>query len=117
MFHAETITALCRCKHRPVIVILLLLSHYALKIHVRARLKNHGVMNPCDVYVCHCEMTVYGRTRDMAHLNDCDIVVDVGATYDASNHRYDHHQRQVFLQWPQFESIFDTSYRTPHNSI
>ncbi|KAK0049345.1 UPF0160 protein MYG1 mitochondrial-like isoform X1 [Biomphalaria pfeifferi] len=33
------------------------------------------------------------RTRDQAILDTCDIVVDVGGTYDPSKHRYDHHQR------------------------
>ena len=33
------------------------------------------------------------RTRDPALLDDCDIVVDVGAIYDHSKLRYDHHQR------------------------
>ncbi|XP_077978339.1 MYG1 exonuclease-like [Glandiceps talaboti] len=33
------------------------------------------------------------RTRDSATLDTCDIVVDVGAEYDPSKHRYDHHQR------------------------
>lgn len=34
------------------------------------------------------------RTRDMAKLNDCDIVVDVGAVFDHAKKRYDHHQRE-----------------------
>jgi len=33
------------------------------------------------------------RTRNPALLAQCDLVVDVGATYDPSKHRYDHHQR------------------------
>jgi uncharacterized UPF0160 family protein len=33
------------------------------------------------------------RTRKPDPLNFCSIVVDVGATYDPANHRYDHHQR------------------------
>eukprot|EP00794_Sanderia_malayensis_P016632 gene16632-18322_t len=33
------------------------------------------------------------RTRNNEKLNSCDIVVDVGGVYDASKHRYDHHQR------------------------
>lgn len=33
------------------------------------------------------------RTRDTSELDKCDIVVDVGATYDHSKLRYDHHQR------------------------
>ncbi|RDB28969.1 hypothetical protein Hypma_015495, partial [Hypsizygus marmoreus] len=33
------------------------------------------------------------RTRDPAILDTCDIVVDVGAVYDAAKKRFDHHQR------------------------
>uniref|UniRef100_A0A182NA65 Uncharacterized protein n=1 Tax=Anopheles dirus TaxID=7168 RepID=A0A182NA65_9DIPT len=33
------------------------------------------------------------RTRDTAKLDECDIVVDVGAAFDRERHRYDHHQR------------------------
>jgi len=33
------------------------------------------------------------RTRNPQLLNECDIIVDVGAVYDPSKHRYDHHQR------------------------
>ncbi|GLB36177.1 putative gamm1 protein [Lyophyllum shimeji] len=33
------------------------------------------------------------RTRDPAILDTCDIVVDVGAVYDESKQRFDHHQR------------------------
>nr|ASF90252.1 hypothetical protein SPAR05040 [Bartheletia paradoxa] len=33
------------------------------------------------------------RTRDLALLDQQDIVVDVGAIYDSGLHRYDHHQR------------------------
>lgn len=33
------------------------------------------------------------RSRDPAVLATCDIVVDVGGTFDASKCRYDHHQR------------------------
>jgi uncharacterized UPF0160 family protein len=34
------------------------------------------------------------RTRDPNLLAQCNIVVDVGAVYNAENHRYDHHQRE-----------------------
>lgn len=34
------------------------------------------------------------RTRNVDIQAQCDMVVDVGATYDASKHRYDHHQRE-----------------------
>ncbi|KAF9270254.1 metal-dependent protein hydrolase [Marasmius fiardii PR-910] len=33
------------------------------------------------------------RTRDPSILDSCDIVVDVGALYDESKQRFDHHQR------------------------
>jgi len=33
------------------------------------------------------------RTRDQTVLDTCDIVVDVGAVYDHSKRRYDHHQK------------------------
>ncbi|XP_032238349.2 MYG1 exonuclease isoform X2 [Nematostella vectensis] len=33
------------------------------------------------------------RTRDPKILEQCDVVVDVSGVYDASKHRYDHHQR------------------------
>lgn len=33
------------------------------------------------------------RSRDPAVLETCDIVVDVGAVYDESKQRFDHHQR------------------------
>ncbi|PZC83013.1 hypothetical protein B5X24_HaOG208880 [Helicoverpa armigera] len=34
------------------------------------------------------------RTRDTSKLDDCDIVVDVGAVFDHAKKRYDHHQRE-----------------------
>eukprot|EP00116_Pleurobrachia_bachei_P006405 sb/3466667/ len=37
------------------------------------------------------------RSRDPSVLSDCDIVVDVGGVYDPATHRYDHHQRFVYL--------------------
>ena len=33
------------------------------------------------------------RSRDEAELARADVVVDVGGVYDASRHRYDHHQK------------------------
>lgn len=33
------------------------------------------------------------RSRDNAVLDECDIVIDVGGTYDHAKLRYDHHQR------------------------
>lgn len=33
------------------------------------------------------------RSRDPAVLEQCDILVDVGAVYDPAKFRFDHHQR------------------------
>ena len=35
-------------------------------------------------------------------LNTCDIVVDVGAVFDAEKKRFDHHQRYIFLHFYTF---------------
>ncbi|KAI1273760.1 putative UPF0160 protein C27H6.8 [Xylaria sp. FL0933] len=40
------------------------------------------------------------RTRDPAVLATCHTVVDVGGEYDASRHRYDHHQRTFATTFP-----------------
>ncbi|KAI0102765.1 putative UPF0160 protein C27H6.8 [Nemania sp. FL0031] len=40
------------------------------------------------------------RTRDPALLETCHTVVDVGGEYDASRHRYDHHQRTFTTTFP-----------------
>ncbi|GAP89574.2 putative MYG1 protein [Rosellinia necatrix] len=40
------------------------------------------------------------RTRDPAVLETCHTVVDVGGEYDASRHRYDHHQRTFATTFP-----------------
>jgi len=36
------------------------------------------------------------RSRDKEVLAKCDILVDVGAVYDPTTHRYDHHQKGFF---------------------
>ncbi|KAI9298533.1 metal-dependent protein hydrolase [Neoconidiobolus thromboides FSU 785] len=45
------------------------------------------------------------RSRDPKVLEQCDVVVDVGGVYDASTHRYDHHQRE-------FKDTFSSDYTT-----
>lgn len=40
------------------------------------------------------------RSRDYEKLKTCDIVVDVGAVYDDSTKRYDHHQREFNTTFP-----------------
>nr|VZI38925.1 unnamed protein product [Spirometra erinaceieuropaei] len=42
------------------------------------------------------------RTREMAKLGTCDIVVDVGGLFDASSHRYDHGQPSFNLTIKDF---------------
>jgi len=49
------------------------------------------------------------RTRDPATLDTCDIVVDVGAVYDESLKRFDHHQRG-------FEEVFGHGFQTKLSS-
>lgn len=49
------------------------------------------------------------RSRDPAVLDTCDIVVDVGAVYDASINRFDHHQRG-------FTEIFGHGFKTKLSS-
>lgn len=49
------------------------------------------------------------RSRDPAVLDQCDIVVDVGAIYDESKQRFDHHQRG-------FEEVFGHGFETKLSS-
>ncbi|KAJ4486172.1 GAMM1 protein [Lentinula aciculospora] len=49
------------------------------------------------------------RSRDPAVLDTCDIVVDVGAVYDESKQRFDHHQRG-------FEEVFGWGFNTKLSS-
>jgi len=49
------------------------------------------------------------RSRDPAALDKCDIVVDVGAVYDESKQRFDHHQRE-------FKEIFENGFVTKLSS-
>jgi uncharacterized UPF0160 family protein len=49
------------------------------------------------------------RTRDATILATCDIVVDVGAVYDESTQRFDHHQRG-------FQEVFDHGFSTKLSS-
>ncbi|KAF9229314.1 metal-dependent protein hydrolase [Gyrodon lividus] len=49
------------------------------------------------------------RSRDPAVLDTCDIVVDVGAVYDESKQRFDHHQRG-------FQEVFGYGFTTKLSS-
>ncbi|KAJ2156593.1 hypothetical protein GGF46_005082 [Coemansia sp. RSA 552] len=49
------------------------------------------------------------RSRDPAVLDTCDIVVDVGGTYDHESKHYDHHQRG-------FDEQFSEKYKTKLSS-
>jgi len=49
------------------------------------------------------------RSRDPKVLDTCDIVVDVGAVYDESKQRFDHHQRG-------FEEVFGHGFSTKLSS-
>jgi len=45
------------------------------------------------------------RSRDPAVIDKADIVVDVGAVYDPSTHRYDHHQAGFTHTFDEFHRI------------
>lgn len=47
-----------------------------------------GLLRHTDLY----RHAIVLRTRDPAQIDQCAIVVDVGAVYDPSRNRYDHHQ-------------------------
>lgn len=49
------------------------------------------------------------RSRDPAVLDDCDVVIDVGGTYEPERNRYDHHQRG-------FSEVFGHGYNTKLSS-
>jgi len=49
------------------------------------------------------------RSRDETKLKTCDIVIDVGGVYDASNNRFDHHQKG-------FTEVFGHGYSTKLSS-
>jgi len=56
--------------------------------------KNHGLL----------------RTRDQNLLDKCDIVVDVGAVYDPSKKRYDHHQKTFQETFSSIRSDFGENF-------
>lgn len=60
----------------------------------------------CVAHPADCSIT---RSRDPAVLADCDVVVDVGGTYEPASHRYDHHQRG-------FEEVFGHGFNTKLSS-
>ncbi len=70
-FHADEVLACYLLKQLPVY-------------------KDAKIVRYVFIYLLFC---YFFRTRDMSVIVKCDIVVDVGGIYDASKHRYDHHQR------------------------
>mmetsp|Transcript_83179 Transcript_83179/g.165100 ORF Transcript_83179/g.165100 Transcript_83179/m.165100 type:complete len:375 (-) Transcript_83179:114-1238(-) len=61
---------------------------------------HHGTFHADEVMACamlkclpdYATLPIL-RTRNTAEIDQATIVVDVGGAYDASNHRYDHHQK------------------------
>eukprot|EP01057_Protomagalhaensia_wolfi_P002186 Protomagalhaensia_wolfi_Nauph_80__2185@NODE_240_length_3071_cov_9_642150_g180_i0_p2_GENE_NODE_240_length_3071_cov_9_642150_g180_i0NODE_240_length_3071_cov_9_642150_g180_i0_p2_ORF_typecomplete_len314_score60_04UPF0160/PF03690_13/1_8e70DUF4034/PF13226_6/0_018_NODE_240_length_3071_cov_9_642150_g180_i047988 len=45
------------------------------------------------------------RSRDSAIHDLCDILVDVGGSYDAEKKRYDHHQREFGEKWSEERNL------------
>ncbi|EJD50913.1 putative GAMM1 protein [Auricularia subglabra TFB-10046 SS5] len=74
----------------------------AKRVKTTKTIGTHNGTFHCDealaVYLLRQTATFKGadvlRTRDPAKLDTCDIVVDVGAVYDAAQLRFDHHQRE-----------------------
>ncbi|XP_055933485.1 MYG1 exonuclease-like isoform X1 [Argiope bruennichi] len=74
----------------------------ALKMGPKVKIGTHNGTFHCDE-VLACSLLKHAkpeyknaeivRSRNMDILNECVIVVDVGAVYEPSCHRYDHHQR------------------------
>ncbi|CAH2054119.1 unnamed protein product, partial [Iphiclides podalirius] len=66
------------------------------------KIGTHDGVFHCDEVLACCMLKVLPeykdaeivRTRNMEKLNECDIVVDVGAEFDHQKKRYDHHQRE-----------------------
>ncbi|XP_055933486.1 MYG1 exonuclease-like isoform X2 [Argiope bruennichi] len=83
---------------------MLLFKHecIALKMGPKVKIGTHNGTFHCDE-VLACSLLKHAkpeyknaeivRSRNMDILNECVIVVDVGAVYEPSCHRYDHHQR------------------------
>jgi len=46
------------------------------------------------------------RTRDDKVLNELDIVVDVGAVFDESKDRFDHHQQTFTTTWDESHKVY-----------
>ncbi|KAI5645851.1 UPF0160 protein C27H6.8 [Phthorimaea operculella] len=72
------------------------------KIYHAASIGTHDGVFHCDeALACYMlkllpeyKEAVIVRTRDPEKLDECDIVVDVGAVFDHEKKRYDHHQRE-----------------------
>ena len=64
---------------------------------------------PIKYNLLHTWLLDLKRSRDPAVLDTCDIVVDVGAVYDESRQRFDHHQRG-------FSEVFGHGFETKLSS-
>ncbi|KZV92579.1 metal-dependent protein hydrolase [Exidia glandulosa HHB12029] len=89
----------------------------AKRVKTTKTIGTHNGTFHCDealaVYLLRQTSTFKGsdvlRTRDPAKLETCDIVVDVGAVYDANILRFDHHQRE-------FNETFGPDWKTKLSS-
>jgi uncharacterized UPF0160 family protein len=60
---------------------------------------HNGEFHADDLLACAALLALYPyaevvRTRDAAVLAACDVLVDVGGTFDSAKGRFDHHQRE-----------------------
>jgi Uncharacterised protein family (UPF0160) len=93
--------------------------HFSLRRSPRSLLATtHGCLSRCWSFLHTISVpyhpvkffsTDVKRTRDPSILNTCDIVVDVGAIYDESKQRFDHHQRG-------FDEVFGHGFTTKLSS-
>ncbi|KAI6648911.1 UPF0160 protein MYG1, mitochondrial isoform X2 [Oopsacas minuta] len=70
-------------------------------INIKTIGTHNGTFHCDDALACYmlktlpeCNEAKIIRSRDLKVLDECDIIVDVGAVFDPSKHRYDHHQRE-----------------------
>ena len=76
-------------------------SHNAFNNPITKIGTHNGTFHCDDALACYmlkllpqCSEAKIVRSRDSHTLDACDIIVDVGAVFDTSTHRYDHHQRE-----------------------
>ena len=105
MHHAGTHNGRFHCDEVLACYMLKLLPEYRDAEIVRTRDPKVGRSCPCHCIACCmllscsvlCSVCPWYASPSCQLLETCDVVVDVGGIYDPSVHRYDHHQRCVWV--------------------